>query len=153
MYGITYSTAKSAVVNNNSIYETKTVSGDLTSGKKQTTTKRFDVKVLSREEYMYSSAPNGLSPRHEARMLPTANSEQQSTPRSRVYTTSMSVLRLLYACDYNIVSRVTQRGEGSFFSFKETALVVLNLRCEGEMEGRLQSEPTCLLYTSPSPRD
>ena len=31
--------------------------------------------------------------------------------------------------------------EGSFFSFEETSLVVLNLRCEGEMEGRLQSEP------------
>ena len=31
--------------------------------------------------------------------------------------------------------------EGSFSSFEETSLVVLNLRCEGEMEGRLQSEP------------
>ena len=30
--------------------------------------------------------------------------------------------------------------EGSFFSFEETSLV-LNLRCEREMEGRLQSEP------------
>ena len=48
-------------------------------------------------------------PRHEARMLPTANSEQQSTPRSRVY--AMSVLRLLSACYFNIVPRVTQRGK------------------------------------------
>ena len=31
--------------------------------------------------------------------------------------------------------------EDSFSSFEETSLVVLNLRCEGEMEGRLQSEP------------
>ena len=31
--------------------------------------------------------------------------------------------------------------EGSFFSFEETSLVVLNLRCEGEMEGRQQIEP------------
>ena len=31
--------------------------------------------------------------------------------------------------------------EGSFFSFEETFLVVLNRRCEREMEGRLQSEP------------
>ena len=31
--------------------------------------------------------------------------------------------------------------EGSFFSFEETSLVVLNLRCKGEIEGRLQSEP------------
>ena len=30
--------------------------------------------------------------------------------------------------------------EGSFSSFEETYLV-LNLRCEGEMEGRLQSVP------------
>ena len=58
---------------------------------------------------MYSSAPNGLCPRHEARMLSTGNSEQQSTRRSRVY--AMSVLRLLSACYYNMVSRVTQRGK------------------------------------------
>ena len=32
--------------------------------------------------------------------------------------------------------------EGSLFSFEETSLVVLNLRCEREMEGRLQSDPT-----------
>ena len=31
--------------------------------------------------------------------------------------------------------------EGSFFSFKETSLVALNLRCERDMEERLQSEP------------
>ena len=31
--------------------------------------------------------------------------------------------------------------EGSLSSFEETFLVVLNLRCEGEMEGRLQGEP------------
>ena len=31
--------------------------------------------------------------------------------------------------------------EGSFFSFEETSLLVLNLRYEGEMEGRLQGEP------------
>ena len=31
--------------------------------------------------------------------------------------------------------------EGSLFSFEETSLVVLNLRCAREMEGRLQSEP------------
>ena len=30
--------------------------------------------------------------------------------------------------------------EGSFSSFEETS-VVLNLRCEGEMERRLKSEP------------
>ena len=30
--------------------------------------------------------------------------------------------------------------EGSFFSFEETSLVVLNLRYERGMEGRLQSE-------------
>ena len=30
--------------------------------------------------------------------------------------------------------------EGSLFSFEETSLVVLNLRCEREIEGRLQSE-------------
>ena len=58
---------------------------------------------------MYSSAPNRLCPRHEARMLPTANSEQQSTRRSRVY--AMSVLRLLSACYYNVVSHVTRRGK------------------------------------------
>ena len=44
-------------------------------------------------------------------MLPTAHSEQQSTHRSRVC--AMSVLRLLSACDYNIVSRVTPRGKHS----------------------------------------
>ena len=31
--------------------------------------------------------------------------------------------------------------EGSFFSFEDTSLVVLNLRCQRGMEGRLQSEP------------
>ena len=31
--------------------------------------------------------------------------------------------------------------DGSFSYFEEISLVVLNLRCEGEMEGRLQSEP------------
>ena len=31
--------------------------------------------------------------------------------------------------------------DGSSFYFDETSLVVLNLRCEREMEGRLQSEP------------
>ena len=32
--------------------------------------------------------------------------------------------------------------EGSLSSFEETSFVVVNLRCEGEMEGRLQSKPT-----------
>ena len=77
--------------------------------RKQTTTKKVLTWRCSREEYMYSSPPNGLWRRYEARMLPTANSEQQSTPRSRVY--AMSVLRLLSACYYNVVSRMTQGGK------------------------------------------
>ena len=102
-FGITYSTAISAEVNN-SILETRPFV-KFSKGKET----RFDVEVFSRRGYMYSSAPNGLCPRHEARMLPTANSEQQSTPRSRAY--AMSVLRLFSACNYNIVSRVTQTGK------------------------------------------
>ena len=95
IYGITYSTAKSAVVNNNSIYDTETISGDLISEKKTNNNQKCLTWRFLRAEYMYSSAPNGLCPRHVARMLPTTNSEQQSTTRSRVY----------------VVTRATQRGK------------------------------------------
>ena len=40
IYGTKYSTTKS-VVNNNSVYETKTISGDLISEKKTKTTKKL----------------------------------------------------------------------------------------------------------------
>ena len=72
------------------------------------TEQRFDVKVLTRRVHVLVT-PNGLCPRREARMLPAVNSEQQSTPRSRVY--AMSVLRLLSARYYNVVSRLTLRGK------------------------------------------
>ena len=56
IHGITYSTAKSAVVNNNSIYETKTISGDLISEKKTNNNEKgFDVKVLTRRVHVLVS--------------------------------------------------------------------------------------------------
>ena len=39
--------------------------------------KKVRREEYSREEYTYSSAPNGLCPRHEVRMLLTAISEQE----------------------------------------------------------------------------
>ena len=55
IYGTTYSTTKS-VVNKNSIYETKTISGDLISEKKTNDNKkRFDVKDLARRRHVHIS--------------------------------------------------------------------------------------------------
>ena len=51
-YGTTYSTAKSAV-NNNSIYETKTISEDKVKKNKQQ--KRFDAEVLARRTHVHIS--------------------------------------------------------------------------------------------------
>ena len=80
IYGTKYSTTKS-VVNNNSIYETKTISGDLMSEKKTNNNKkRFDLKVLARRVY-YTSAPSGPCKRHKGCMLRTANNEYSSLSR------------------------------------------------------------------------
>ena len=54
-YGTTYSAAK-PVVNNNSIYETKTISGDLISEKKTNNNKKkFDVELLARRTHVHIS--------------------------------------------------------------------------------------------------
>ena len=57
IYGTTYSTAKS-VVHNKSIYETKTISGDLISEKKTNNKKGLTWRFLC-VGYMYTSAPSG----------------------------------------------------------------------------------------------
>ena len=54
--------------------------------RKQSTKKKFLTWRFFRVEYMHTSVPSGPCQRHEAWMLPTANSEQQSTPRSRGYS-------------------------------------------------------------------
>ena len=117
-------TAISGGVNSNSAQVTTTISHHKTIchykelrqsvdisyvNRRETRTETSCAVNYSHEECMYSSAPNGLCPRHEARMLTTAKSEQQSPPRSRPY--AMSGLRPLSACYYTIVLRATQRGK------------------------------------------
>ena len=53
-YSTTYTAVKPVVIKN-STHETKTISGDLISEKKTTTTKRFDVKVLARRVHVHIS--------------------------------------------------------------------------------------------------
>ena len=74
-YGTTYWTAKS-VVNSNSVYETKTISGDLIiNEKKINNNKKGWTRRFLRIGYMYTSAPSGPCSRHEVCMLCTANNE------------------------------------------------------------------------------
>ena len=58
MYGTTYSTAKS-VVNNTSIYETKTISGDPVISEHKANNKKGLTWRFLRVEHMYTSAPSG----------------------------------------------------------------------------------------------
>ena len=58
IYGTTYSTGKS-VVNNISIHEAKTISGDLVSEKKTNNNNKGLTRRFLRVGYMYTSAPSG----------------------------------------------------------------------------------------------
>ena len=83
LYTLAYSTTYSEqnpFVNKNSIYETKTISGDLISEKKTNNKKGLMWRFL-RVGYMYTSALNGPCKRHEVCMLRTANNEYSSFSR------------------------------------------------------------------------
>ena len=104
IHGTKYSTAKS-VVNNNSVYETKTISGGLISEKKTSNNEKCLTWRCLRVEY--------TTHQHQADRASDTRcvcyvQQITSTPRFRGYSTS--VLRTLSACYYNIVSRVVQMG-------------------------------------------
>ena len=87
LYTLAYSTTYSEqnpFVNKNSIYETKTISGDLiceTKTDHNNKNKKGWTWRCLRVEYMYASALNGPCKRHKVCMLRTANNEYSSFSR------------------------------------------------------------------------
>ena len=73
-------------------------------------------------------------------ILAVAGMQNQETERktlARQISTKVSNGRGIWKGD----ARIGAGLEGTFFSFEETSYVVLYLRCQRGMEGRLHSEP------------